>query len=105
MATPKESFAVDAAAGASFGFVSTAVLLPGTTVGSDAMVRIANIGPAPIAVKLGTSAAVSVTSSTGVVIMPGQVEFLTLAGGTTYIAGVACGGPGQASTVNLATGS
>jgi hypothetical protein len=97
------SFAVDAAQGTSFGFASTAVLLPGTPA-SDSIVRVANLGPCHISVKLGTSNAVTVTNSTGVVILAGQVLYLTL-GANTYIAGVAAGGPGNASTVNLATGN
>jgi hypothetical protein len=99
----ESSFAVDAAQGTSFGFASTAVLLPGTPAG-DTVLRVANLGPNHISVKLGTSAAVTVSQSNGLVIMAGQVEYLTL-GANTYIAGVAAGGPNNASSVNLATGN
>lgn len=97
------SMAVDAAIGTSFGFASTAVLLPGTPA-NDNYVRVTNLGPCHITVKLGTSNAVSVTQSTGLTVLAGQTEYLTV-GANTYIAGVAAGGPGNASTVNLATGS
>ena len=97
------SFSVDVAIGTSFGFTSSAVALPGTP-GSDAMVRVCNLGPCHIAVALGTSNAITVTQSTGVVIPAGQVQYLTLAG-ATYIAGAAAGGPSNASTVNIATGN
>ncbi len=100
----KSSFAVDGAVGTSFGFSSTAILLPGTTLGTDNAVRVANLGPCHITVKLGTTSAVTVTQSTGITILAGQTEYLTL-GSNTYIAGVSAGGPGNTSTVNLATGS
>lgn len=99
----KSSFAVDAAIGTSFGFTSTAVLLPGTPA-SDSIVRVCNLGPCHITVKLGTSNAVTVTQSTGMTILAGETEYLTLST-NTYIAGVAAGGPGNTSTVNLATGN
>jgi len=99
----KPSIAVDAAIGTSFGFSSTAVLLPGTP-GNDAYVRVANLGPCHVAVKLGTTSAVSVTQSTGLMILAGHVEYLTL-GANMYIAGCSAGGPGNASTVNIATGN
>lgn len=104
-ATPvtKPSIAVDTAAGTSFGGTTTAVALPGTPA-DDAYVRIANLGPCHVAVKLGTTNAVAVTPSTGLVILAGHVEYLTLAA-NTFIAGVSCGGPGTNSTVNLATGN
>lgn len=97
------SFAVDGAVGTSFGFASTAVLLPGTTVATDNAVRVTNLGPCPVTVKLG-NAAVTVTQSTGLTILAGDTVYLTI-GTNTYIAGVSAGGPGNASTVNLATGS
>jgi hypothetical protein len=94
------SFTVDTAAGTSFGSTSSPVALPGTPA-SDAFVRVANLGPCHIAVKLGVSNAVVVTPSTGVVILAGEAVFLTLST-NTFIAGVAMGGN---STVNLATGN
>jgi hypothetical protein len=100
--TPVPSFTLDAAINGSFGFASSAILLPGTP-GSDACVRVTNMGPCPISIALGTST-VAVTQSTGLLVMAGQSLFLTL-GTATYIAGVACGGPGNSSTVNVATGS
>lgn len=102
-ATPTPSFTLDAAVGTSFGFASTAVLLPGTPA-TDACVRVANLGPCHITVKLGTSSAATVTQSTGLTVLAGETVYLTI-GSNTYIAGVAAGGPGNTSTVNLATGT
>jgi hypothetical protein len=97
-----EAFTLDTAAGTSFGATSSAVALPGIP-GSDLVVRICNLGPCHLACKLGGSG-VTVTPSTGIVVLAGQVLVLALAG-ATYIAGVSCGGTGTASTVNIATGS
>ena len=99
---PLEGFTLDVAAGTSFGATSSAVLLPGTP-GADLTVRICNLGPCHVAIRLGGST-VTVTPSTGIVVLAGQVLVLALAG-ATYIAGVSCGGTGTASTVNIATGS
>lgn len=99
----KPAVVIDGAIGTSFGFASTAVALPGTAPGSDAYVRVANLGPCHISVKLGTTSAVTVSQSTGLVVMAGQVEYINLPAGTLYIAGVAAGGPGNSSTVNLTT--
>jgi hypothetical protein len=97
------SFTPDASIGTSFGFASVAVALPGTPA-SDVMVRVCNLGPTPVAVKLGTTNAVTVTSSTGMVIAAGETVYITI-GANLFIAGVACAGPNNASTVNLTTGS
>lgn len=100
--TPTPSFTVDAVLSGAFGFSSTNVALPGTP-GSDACVRIVNTGPMPMAVALGSSGA-TVTPSTGLVIMPGQTQYLTI-GAATHIAGVSSGGPGNTAMFNLATGT
>ena len=97
------SFAVDAIKGTSFGSTTSPVQLPGTPSG-DTSLRVANLGPCHIAVKLGTDNTVTVTSSTGLVILAGEVMYLTL-GSNTWIAGVSCGGPSSSSIVNLATGN
>jgi len=102
-AVTDSSFAPDASMGAAFTSVSSNVLLPGTP-GSDNYVRIVNVGPLLCAVKLGTSDAVTVTGTTGVVIMPGQVLNLTL-GSNTYLAGIALGSQGNAAVVNITTGN
>lgn len=106
MATPAiiPSFNVDGAIGTSFGFASTAVAIPGTSLGTDTAVRVTNLGPCHITVKLGATNAVTVTQSTGITILAGDTLYLTL-GANTFIAGVAAGGPGNSSTVNLATGN
>jgi hypothetical protein len=100
--TPKPAFTVDAAVGTAFIATSSAVALPGTLAG-DTVVRVANLGPCAVVVKLGTSAAVTVTQSTGVAILAGDVEYLAI-NGNTYIAGCSVGGPGS-STVNICTGN
>jgi hypothetical protein len=97
---PQGNFAVLGAQGASFGFASTAIALPGT----GSLLRVANLGPCHITVAIGTTNAVTVTQSTGTVVLAGQVEWFTVAAGN-FIAGVAAGGPGNASTVNIATGT
>lgn len=99
----KPSMAVDAAVGTSFGFASSPVALPGTPA-NDAYVRVYNAGPCHIAVKLGLTNAVTVTQSTGLMVGAGETAYLTI-GANLFIAGVACGGPGNTSTVNLATGN
>lgn len=72
-----------------------------TLAGGGDVVRICNLGAAPAIVLLGDSA-VEVTASTGIAIMPGQVEYLT-AGAATHIAGIASGQ--GSSIVNIATGA
>jgi hypothetical protein len=96
---PQGSFAVSGAQGTSFGFASTTVPLPGT----GTLLRVSNLGPCHVTVAVGASG-VTVTQSTGLTILAGQTEWLTVTAGQ-YIAGVAAGGPGNASTVNLATGT
>lgn len=93
------SFSPAAAQGGSFGFASTRIAL----TGGGAVLRVANLGPCHIAVKLGDNT-VTVTQSTGLMVMAGQTEFLTV-GANTNLAGVSVGGPGNASTVNLSTGA
>lgn len=100
----QSSFAVDAAVGTSFGFTATNIALPGTVAG-DSIVRVANLGPCHVAVRLTTSSSdVTVTPSTGIIVLAGGELWLTL-GSNTRIEGVASGGPGMASTVNIATGN
>jgi hypothetical protein len=94
------AFAPTGAQGTSFGFSSTNLPLP---TGGGAVLRVANLGPCHISIVLGGAGA-TVTQSTGVVVMAGQVEYFTVAT-QTNIAGVACGGPGNASTVNLSIGA
>jgi len=100
---PQSAFTTDAAVGAAFGSASSPVLLPGTPSG-DTVVRVANLGPCHLAVALGTTNAVTVTPSTGIVVLAGQVQYIGL-GINTYIAGVSCGGPGSSAMVNIATGN
>ncbi len=95
------SFAPAGAAGGNFGFASSRIAI--STAGAGAVLRIVNLGPCHISVKLGDTT-VTVTQSTGTVIAAGQTEYLTV-GANTNIAGVAAGGPGNTSTVNLSTGA
>jgi hypothetical protein len=97
---PQGNFAVAGAQGTSFGFASTAVALPA----AGSLLRVTNLGPCHITVALGTTNAVTVSQSTGLTILAGQTEWLT-ATGFTFIAGVAAGGPGNASTVSLSVGT
>jgi hypothetical protein len=99
---PQPAFTPDTSVGGAFLQASSAIALPGT-LGSDSVVRVANLGPCHIAVALGSSS-VTTTPSTGLVIPAGQVQYLAL-GTATYIAGVSCGGPSSASTVNITTGN
>ncbi len=101
-ATPQPVFTPDASIGTSAGGTSAAVLLPGTPA-TDTTVRVCNVGSMPVAVKLGTTSAVTCTMSTGLVVMPGRTEYLGI-GANTYIA-LTTGTPGTSSTVNLTTGS
>lgn len=100
----KASFALDAAIGGAFGFASSTIGLPGTLAG-DTIVRVVNQGPCHIAVKLVTTSGATINQSTGLVIPAGQTEYLTLSAGELFLAGCACGGPGNTSIVNIATGN
>jgi hypothetical protein len=94
------SFAVSGTPlGGSFGFASSAIAIPGT----GTVLRIVNLGPCHIAVAVGASG-VTVTQGAGLIIASGATEYLTVAAGQ-FLAGVACGGPGNSSTVNLASGT
>jgi len=96
---PQGNFLVSGATGTSFGFASTTVALPG----SGTLLRVTNLGPCHITVAIGGSG-VTVNQGNGLVIAAGQTEWLTVTAGQ-FIAGVAAGGPGNASTCNLATGT
>jgi hypothetical protein len=93
----------DASIGASFGTPSNSVALPGTP-SADRQVLITNLGSCHLAVALGTSSAVTVTPSTGLVIMAGRSLAIGLTG-QTWLAGVSCGGPGTNTQVNITTGN
>jgi hypothetical protein len=99
---PTSAFTPDASVGCSAGPTAAAVLLPGTPA-SDTTLRVTNIGNNPVGVKLGTSSAVTCTMSTGLVVMPGQTEYLGI-GANTYLA-LCTGAPGTSSSVNLTTGN
>jgi hypothetical protein len=103
MASTQANFAPDASTGTSFGSTSSTVALPGTPA-SDSMVRVCNLGPCHIAVKLGTASNIPVTSSNGMMILAGETVYLTL-GANTFLGGVSAGGPSSASTVNITTGN
>ena len=92
------AFTLDGAAGHSFAGVSTRYALPGTTVGSDTLVVLTNVGTLPVWVALGGST-VTVAVGAGSLVMPGQVRVLAL-GSTTYIAGIIQGASAYASGQN-----
>lgn len=96
---------IDASQGTSAGSVSTPVLIPGTTVSTDQVLVINNIGNVPVFFNLGTSSAVTVVNGTGTVVQPGHslaVDIKT--GGFTYVA-IATFTPGTSATVSLTSGS
>jgi hypothetical protein len=93
----------DASIGAAPSSASAAVALPGTPA-SDSLVVITNLGPCHVACKLGTTSAVTVTPSTGAVVLAGRQLVLAI-GSNTYIAMISCGGTGTSSIVNLTTGN
>jgi hypothetical protein len=97
------AFTLDAATGTSFGGTTSSVALPGTP-GSDALVRVANLGPNTVSVRL-TVGAGTVTLTNGIAVLPGQVQYLAITTGNDHIAGIAHGSLGMGSTVNIATGS
>jgi hypothetical protein len=95
---------VDGSLGIPIGATSVATLLPGTTVSSDLLVFIVNIGPLPAGIVLGTSGAVATTNGS-LTLMPGQSIFLGR-GTATYIAAIAHGPlTGQFTMLNVSTGS
>ena len=94
-------FTPDVSAGTSAGKVSAAVALPNT---ADALLYIVNLGPNTISFKLGATNAVTVTTSTGCALLPGQ-GFIVGAAGMTYIALIAHGCLGMGSTINLTSGN
>jgi hypothetical protein len=104
MAAPltNAAFTLDAAAGTSFGASSSSVALPGTPA-SDALVRVANLGPNTVSVRLSVGAG-TVTTQNGVALVPGQVLYLAITTGQDHINGIAHGSLGMGSTVNVATG-
>jgi hypothetical protein len=100
------SFTPDGSLGTSFGAASSSVLLPGSTVSSDTIVLVVNLGPLPVALALGTSSAVVATNNGSLVVMPGQQFFFTHGSTQTYIAGIAIGAlTGQQTIVNISTGN
>jgi len=97
-------FTPDASIGTVFGAVSSNILLPGSSVSTDTLVYVVNMGPLPVAFALGGST-VAATTNGNLIVMPGQ-SFFFGRGSATYIAGIACGPlTGQFATVNISTGN
>lgn len=105
-------FTPDASCGASFGTTSSAILLPGSSVSTDGLVLVANLGSWPVFVALGSS---SVTATVGgaivggaspcsLAVQPGQSIFLAR-GTATYLAGIIAGGLGNYGNLNITTGN
>ena len=96
---------IDASIGASVGSSTAAVQLPGTTVSTDTVLLIQNVGNLPVYFNLGTSNAVTVVNPNGTVVMPGQSLVVDIhTSSFTYIA-MMTGVPGCTSTVSLTTGT
>jgi hypothetical protein len=64
---------------------------------------VTNYGSVPVTVRLGSNT-VTVTPTTGLLILAGQSVAIGL-GSATYIAGIVTGAPAQYGLVNLTTGS
>ena len=94
-------FTPDVSTGASAGLVSAAVALPNP---ADALLLITNMGPLTLAFKLGTTSAVTVTTSTGTALLPGQ-SLIVGAQGMSYIALIGMGSLGNSASVNLTSGN
>ena len=94
-------FTPDVSAGASAGLTSAAVALPNS---SDSLLLITNLGPLTVVFKLGTSSAVTVTTSTGTALLPGA-SLIVGAQGMSYIALIGVGSVGNAAAVNLTSGN
>ena len=83
------AFTLDGAAGHSFAGTSTRYALPGSSLVTDAIVVLTNVGTLPVWVALGGST-VTVAVGAGSLVMPGQARVLAL-GSNTYIAGIVQG--------------
>jgi hypothetical protein len=96
---PQPAFTVDASVGMPVGQSSSRIALPGTPA-SDTVVRIANMGTAPVAVALGNNSVVATNQN--LVVLAGQVQYLAI-NSNTYLAAICCGG--NNSTLNISTGN
>jgi hypothetical protein len=101
MAVNIQYFTPDVSTGTSAGAASAAVVLPNA---ADALLYLVNLGPNTISFKLGTTNAVTVTTSTGCALLPGQ-GLIVGAQGMSYIAMIAHGCVGMGSTINLTSGN
>ena len=101
MAVNIQYFTPDVSTGTSAGVASSTVALPNA---ADALLYIVNLGPNTISFKLGTSSAVTVTTSTGCALLPGQA-LIVGAQGMTHIATIAHGCLGMGSVLNLTSGN
>ena len=101
MAVNIQYFTPDVSTGTSAGVASAAVALPNA---ADALLYIVNLGPNTISFKLGTTSAVTVTTSTGCALLPGQA-LIVGAQGMSYIATIAHGCLGMGSVLNLTSGN
>ena len=101
MAVNIQYFTPDVSVGTSAGVASAAVALPNS---ADALLYLVNLGPNTISFKLGTTSAVTVTTSTGCALLPGQ-SLIVGAQGMSYIAIIAHGCLGMGSTINMTSGN
>ena len=101
MAVNIQFFTPDVSIGTSAGTASSTVALPNS---ADALLYLVNLGPNTISFKLGSSSAVTVTTSTGCALLPGQA-LIVGAQGMSYIAMIAHGCLGMGSVLNLTSGN
>ena len=94
-------FTPDVSVGTSAGKVSSNIALPNS---ADSLLYLVNLGPNTISFKLGTTSAVTVTTSTGCALIPGQ-SLIVGSQGMSYIAMIAHGCLGMGSTINLTSGN
>ena len=94
-------FTPDVSVGTTADITSTVTALPNS---ADALLLITNLGPLTLVFKLGTSNAVTVTTSTGTALLAGQ-SLIVGAQGMSYIAMIAMGSLGNSAVVNLTSGN
>lgn len=70
--------------------------------GTPAALLVSNAGPNPVAMLAGSSDSLTVTEATGLVLLPGQSQFIAAG---AYLAAIALGGSPSLSTLYISAGS
>lgn len=70
--------------------------------GSPAALLVSNAGPNPVALLTGASSSLAVTAANGLVLLPGQSQFIAAG---AYLAAIALGGSPSLSTLYISAGS